>query len=73
LPAICFITVFSQTRLLTIEEATIGQYRQFYPQTIYQLQWKPGSESYSFIKKNGSLFGGFAGIDWDSTFGKNNC
>ena len=57
LQVICFVTVFSQGRLLTIDEATIGQYRQFYPKTINQLQWRFGSETYTFIKK-GNLFEG---------------
>ncbi|MBI5538725.1 MAG: DPP IV N-terminal domain-containing protein [Bacteroidia bacterium] len=50
---ICFVTLFSQTRLLTIDEATIGQYRQFYPQSIYSPEWRPGGENYTFIKKGG--------------------
>jgi dipeptidyl-peptidase-4 len=54
---ICFVAVFSQGRLLTIDEATIGQYRQFYPKTINQLQWRTGGETYTFIKK-GNLFEG---------------
>ena len=48
---ICLINVFSQDSLLTIDEAAVGQYRKFYPQHITQLQWRPGSETYTFIKK----------------------
>ncbi len=47
---ISFITVYSQQRILTIDEATIGQYRKFYPKNIQQLQWRPNSETFTFIK-----------------------
>ena len=50
-----FLTAFSQGRLLTIDEATIGQYRQFAPQMFYQLNWIPGSDSYSYFRKKSEM------------------
>jgi dipeptidyl-peptidase-4 len=40
---------FSQQRL-TLEEAVTGQFRQFAPSTIQQLQWVPGADLYSYVK-----------------------
>lgn len=54
---ISFITVYSQQKVLTIEEAAVGQYRKFYPQYLPQLQWQPNSETYTFIK-NGNIYKG---------------
>ena len=46
-----FIFVYSQNRLLTIDEATVGQYRQFVPQMFRQLSWRSGGETYTFVNK----------------------
>ncbi|OFX35990.1 MAG: hypothetical protein A2X08_08020 [Bacteroidetes bacterium GWA2_32_17] len=54
---ISFVTVYSQQRILTIDEAAIGQYRNFYPQYLQQLQWRSNSETFTF-NKNGNLFEG---------------
>lgn len=35
---------------LTLEEAVTGQFRQYAPSTLQQLQWIPGSDLYSFVK-----------------------
>jgi dipeptidyl-peptidase-4 len=35
---------------LTIEEAVTGQFRQFAPTSIQQLQWVPGADLYSYVK-----------------------
>lgn len=43
-------TVSSAQQRLSIEEAVTGQFRQFAPTTIQQLQWVPGSEMYSYLK-----------------------
>jgi len=40
---------FAQQKL-TLEEAVIGQFRQFAPSTMQQLQWVPGSDLYSYVK-----------------------
>lgn len=48
---ISLLCAYSQGRLLTIEEATIGQFRQFIPLMYYQLSWRPGGETFTFIKK----------------------
>jgi len=45
---ICNIS-FSQQKL-TLEEAVTGQFRQFAPSTIQQLQWVPGADLYSYVK-----------------------
>lgn len=43
---------------LTLEEAVSGQFRQFAPATIQQLQWIPGSEMYAFVKDE-TLWAGY--------------
>jgi dipeptidyl-peptidase-4 len=35
---------------LTLEEAVTGQFRQFAPTSIQQLQWVPGADMYSYVK-----------------------
>jgi dipeptidyl-peptidase-4 len=35
---------------LTLEEAVTGQFRQFAPSSMQQLQWVPGADLYSFVK-----------------------
>jgi dipeptidyl-peptidase-4 len=40
---------FAQQKL-TLEEAVTGQFRQFAPTTIQQLQWAPGADMYSYVK-----------------------
>ena len=42
--------VFAQTKQLTIEDAVIGQYRDFYPEYINQICWKPNTSSYLFVE-----------------------
>ena len=54
---ISFVTVYSQQRILTIDEAAIEQYRKFYPQYLQQLQWRSNSETFTF-NKNGNLYEG---------------
>lgn len=58
--AICQVigvmTVTGQQKL-TIEEAVTGQFRQFAPASIQQLQWVPGSELYSFVKEEALYVG----------------
>lgn len=51
----CSVFVFCQNKLLTVEDAAIGQYRQYSPQMLFQLKWIPGSEDYSYFKKNGEI------------------
>jgi dipeptidyl-peptidase-4 len=40
----------SAQQKLTLEEAVTGQFRQFAPTTIQQLQWVPGADLYSYVK-----------------------
>lgn len=51
----CSFSVFSQGKLLTVDDAAIGQYRQFSPQMLYQLKWMPGSDIYTYFKKKGEM------------------
>jgi len=45
------LSLWSQTsNSLTIDEAVLGQFRQFAPQTIAQLQWIPDADSYTYVK-----------------------
>jgi dipeptidyl-peptidase-4 len=40
----------SAQQKLTLEEAVTGQFRQFAPTTVQQLQWVPGADLYSYVK-----------------------
>lgn len=44
----CFEGI-AQNRDLTIDQATLGRYREFYPQTLTQLQWRAGDEALTFV------------------------
>ena len=48
---------FAQQKL-TLEEAVTGQFRQFAPTTMQQLQWIPGGDLYSFVKDETLWVGG---------------
>lgn len=37
---------------LTMEEAVMGQFRQFYPKHLEQLAWVPGSDTYTEVKSD---------------------
>lgn len=50
------VTFFGQQKL-TIDEAVLGQFRQFAPKTIDQLQWIKASDTYSFVKENALFIG----------------
>lgn len=43
----------AQNRNLTIDQATLGRYREFYPQTLNQLQWRAGDETLTFVDDGG--------------------
>ncbi|MCT4614817.1 MAG: DPP IV N-terminal domain-containing protein [Marinifilaceae bacterium] len=40
----------AQTKLLSMEDAILGQWRQFYPKSIYHQNWIPKSNSYTYYK-----------------------
>jgi len=44
-------TVFAQEKL-TLEESIMGQFRQFAPTRVDQLQWIKGSEQYCYVKNS---------------------
>lgn len=45
--------LFSQTKQLSIDDAVVGLYRNLAPDRISGIQWRPGSEEYSFMKSGG--------------------
>jgi dipeptidyl-peptidase-4 len=49
--------IYSAQQKLTIEEAVLGQFRQFAPKNIDQLQWIKDSDTYSFVKENAIWIG----------------
>ena len=51
------LTATAQQKL-TLEEAVTGQFRQFAPTTIQQLQWVPGADLYSYVKDETLSVGG---------------
>jgi hypothetical protein len=44
-------SIAQEKKNLTLEEAVLGQFRQFYPEQM-QLQWIPGSDRYSQTKND---------------------
>ncbi|MBL7942954.1 MAG: DPP IV N-terminal domain-containing protein, partial [Flavobacteriales bacterium] len=46
------ISALCAQQKLTLEEAVLGQGRQFAPETLVQLQWLPASDSYVFVRDN---------------------
>lgn len=49
---ILFTTGITAQEKLTLEEAVLGQFRQFAPTRIDQLQWIKGSDQYCYVKNN---------------------
>jgi len=39
----------AQTKKLTMEDAIMGQWRQFYPQSLSQLGWQANSDTYAYV------------------------
>lgn len=48
------LSVFSQNKPLTIEDAVIGQYRQLYPEYMVNVRWKDAA-NFTFIKDYQSI------------------
>ena len=44
------LNVQAQTKKLSMEDAILGQWRQFYPETLYQLAWRGESNEYTYVK-----------------------
>ena len=42
------VVTVAQSKMLTIEDAVIGQWRELYPQSIRNIQWQGDSKSYTF-------------------------
>eukprot|EP01029_Cantina_marsupialis_P032249 TRINITY_DN966_c1_g1_i10.p2 TRINITY_DN966_c1_g1~~TRINITY_DN966_c1_g1_i10.p2 ORF type:complete len:719 (-),score=86.23 TRINITY_DN966_c1_g1_i10:7805-9961(-) len=42
--------VQAQVKKLTMEDAILGQWRQFYPETLRGLDWKGDSQEYAYVK-----------------------
>jgi len=51
------ILLFAQDKLLTIDEAVLGQYRQFYPEYIRQLQWRAKTDFYTYVENENLMQG----------------
>ena len=54
------LTLVLGQKELTLEDAVLGQYRQFYPENVFGFEWIPNSSEYSFLDgyvnlKKGSL------------------
>lgn len=51
--AFCSLSFISTSQeKLTLEEAVLGQFRQFAPSRLEQLQWITGSDQYCYVKNN---------------------
>jgi dipeptidyl-peptidase 4 len=50
--ALLFLAVQLPAQKLTLDEAVLGQFRQFAPQTLDQLQWMGKSDVYTHVKDN---------------------
>lgn len=40
----------AQNKMLTMEDAIMGQWRQFYPESMSQLQWRGKSNEYTYVE-----------------------
>lgn len=50
--ALCDASVYAQDKVLSMKDAILGQWRDFYPETVYQLDWRADKNEYSFVEKN---------------------
>ena len=55
--ALCDISVYAQDKVLSMKDAIVGQWRDFYPENIYKLDWRADKNEYSFIDKSGIMIG----------------
>jgi len=55
--------IFAQEKQLTIDEAVLGRYRQFYPQTLNMLQWRGNTKSYTYVDSWKKIMQGTVGND----------
>jgi dipeptidyl-peptidase-4 len=55
--ALCDVSVYAQNNVLSMKDAIIGQWRNFYPENIYKLDWRAEKNEYSFIDKSGIMIG----------------
>lgn len=51
---------------LTLEEAVLGQFRQFAPDRIAQLSWLPGTDNYVFVRNDSLVIGTVKGKEMKS-------
>ncbi len=47
--------VQAQKKNLTMEEAVIGQWRQFYPETLWQLQWRGNTNEFTYQEQKNMM------------------
>lgn len=60
LGVICLLAFYdtsAQGKELTMKEAVLGQWRDFYPENLYKLDWRADRDEYSFIKDNKIMLG----------------
>ena len=55
--ALCDISVYAQDKVLSMKDAIIGQWRDFYPENINKLNWRADKNEYSFVEKNAIMVG----------------
>lgn len=46
---------------LTLEESVLGQFKQFYPEQLSQLNWLPETDNYVFVRNDSLLIGTIKG------------
>ncbi|MDE5421879.1 S9 family peptidase [Ancylomarina sp. DW003] len=54
---LCDFSIYAQDKTLSMKDAIIGQWRDFYPENIYKLNWRADKNEYSFIDKSGIMIG----------------
>ncbi len=52
LAAILFQPVYSQLKDFTIEQAVLGQFRDFAPKTLLGFQWRPATNYYTYVESD---------------------
>jgi dipeptidyl-peptidase 4 len=61
----CVLSVQAQ-QILSLEEAVLGQFRQFYPEQINQLNWLPETDTYVFVRNDSLIIGTIKGKELKS-------
>ncbi|MRT93352.1 DPP IV N-terminal domain-containing protein [Ancylomarina sp. 16SWW S1-10-2] len=55
--ALCDVSSYAQNKVLSMKDAIIGPWRDFYPESINNLDWRADKNEFSFVEKNAIMVG----------------